>query len=77
MGWIVLGAAMAVMYRVALMEQRSGPLWAVVTLIIVVGLDHLIGVIFIAAAAGLVASFAAMFIVKLIEEKNTEKPPPV
>ncbi len=75
MGWIVLGAAMAVMYKAALMEQRSGPLWAVITFIIVVGLNRLIGVIFISAAVGLVTSFVAMFIVKLIEEKHTEKPP--
>ncbi len=68
---------MAVMYRVAVMEHRNGPLWAVITFIIVAGLNRLIGMVFIAAAVGLVASFAAMFIVKLIEEKNTEKPPPV
>ena len=67
LGWIVLTAAVVFMYRVAEFENRSGVFWGGVTFILCILSTMLIPLPFINICIAVVLSFAAMFVVKLLE----------
>ena len=65
LGIAMLVASCVVMFKVAEAEDRSGLVWAGLTLLACLGCSALIPLPFVGVAVGLVASFAAMFALNL------------
>ncbi len=68
LGWIVLGASVIIMFRVAEMEERSGFLWAGLTFATCYACAIFIDLPIIKIIIGLVIVFGAMFVLKLIDK---------
>lgn len=63
-GWIMVGASVLIMARVAEAEDRSEILWGALTLVLGLVCAGLIPLPLVNIAIGLGLSFAAMFVLK-------------
>jgi len=68
LGWMMLGAAVVIMYKVADAEGRNGLFWGVITFLVCLGCAVLIPLPFISIAIGLALCYGAMFALKLMEK---------
>ena len=65
-GWLMIGASVVVMYRVADAEDRSPILWGAITFALCFGSMFIIPLPFINIFIGLVVSFLSMFILNVV-----------
>lgn len=68
LGWIMIGASMVIMSRVADAEDRSPILWGALTLVLCLASAILIPLPLVNIGIGLALSFAAMFALKAIQD---------
>ena len=67
-GWLVLGAAVMAMYRIADAEGKSGLMWGAMTLVICLAMAFLMpNWPIVNVALGGVASFLVMFVYKIVK----------
>ena len=68
LGWVMIIAAVVLMYRVAEFENRSGIIWGAVTFGLCMGAAMTIPLPFVNIVVGVVVAFVAMFVAKAIQE---------
>ena len=66
LGWIVIGASMAIMAKIALVEERSPFLWGALTFVICLVCAYFIPLFMLNIIIGLVISYLIMFVTKLV-----------
>ena len=65
-GWLMIGASVVIMYRVADAEDRSGILWGAITFALCFGSTFIIPLPLINIIMGLAVSFLSMFILNAV-----------
>ncbi len=67
--WLTIAAAVTIMAKAADMEGKSSVLWGVITFVLCLICAVLIPLPLINIVIGLVISFSAMFLVKIIKKE--------
>ena len=67
-GWIVILAAVTIMVKVSEMEGRSTTFWGALTFLLCILCSAFIPLPLINIVLGLILSYTAMFILKLLEK---------